>query len=69
MFERALAGERVLLSANREARPHEVLIDIARLEGERNYAFEGFFSGERLEVKAGQLRLPPQDKGAEIWIE
>ncbi len=69
VFERALAGERVLLSANREARPYEVMIDFARLETERNYAFEGFFSGERLEVRAGQLRLPARDKGAEIWIE
>lgn len=69
VFERALAGERILLSANREARPHEVLIDFARLDGERDHAFEGFFSGERLEVRAGQLWLPAQDKGAEIWIE
>jgi len=57
------------LSANREARPYEVLIDFARLDGERNYAFKGFFSGERLEVRAGQLRLTAQEKGAEIWLE
>lgn len=68
-FQRLLNGERIVITANREDAEDDLIVRSPHLNSGKPRKLKGLFSGEIMDVFPGKLRIPRQNKGAEIWLE
>lgn len=68
IYQRLLAGERIVLTANRGEKREALVIRSPWIETESNSGLTGLFSGEQVLLSNGEMRIPPLARGGEIWL-
>lgn len=69
VFQRAFAGKRVIVTANRNASPDGYKFTSNNMPHPEIKKLTGLFSGKQMLFSSEEVQIPPLEKGGEIWLE
>ena len=68
VYQRLLAGERVLVTANRSGNRDGFTFRNPWVETDRSINLAGLFGGKQITLTNGEIKIPTLAKGGEIWL-